>query len=187
MLERREVSGFNAVRMHGVGELVITQGEREALTIESDDHILPLIESTVAGGTLSLGPKRGKRIRNLTQLVYTLTVTDLAAVTLDGDGITTIKDLSVDALTVNFRGAGDFTISGEARSQTVNIQGAGSYKGREFATAQATVRIQGSGEVVVRVSDSLNINISGVGDVVYFGDPTLTRKITGVGRVRQGR
>lgn len=186
MIESREVSGFSAVRMHGVGELVITQGEREALTIEGDDHILPLIESSVAGGTLSLGPKRGNRIKNMTRLVFTLTVTELALITLDGDATITISDLNTDALTVNLRGAGSFKISGEALSQTVNIQGAGSYDGREFPTSRATVDIKGSGNVVVQAGDSLNINISGVGDVVYYGSPTVTRKITGVGRVRQG-
>lgn len=186
MLETREVSGFKAVRVHGVGELNITQGEREALTIESDEHVLPLIESTVEGGTLTLGPKNGKRIRKLKRLIYTLTVTDLEAITLDGEGNTTITNLNVEALTVNLRGAGNFTISGAAPSQTINLQGAGSYDARAFATSRTSVGIKGAGDVVVQAGEALDINVSGVGNVTYYGTPAITQKISGIGKIQHG-
>ena len=187
MIETREVSGFSAVEIHGVGEVFITQGDGESLTIESDDHILPLIESEVTGGTLSLGPKRGSRIRDVKRLVYRLTVTDLESITHDGEGVTIVTGLDVDSLTVTLRGAGDFTISGAARSQTINLQGASAYNSRDFATAQASVNLQGAGDITVQVSDALSINISGVGNVTYYGDPAITRRIAGVGVIKQGR
>ena len=35
--EEREVSGFERVALSGVGQVIVTQGEEEALTVETDD------------------------------------------------------------------------------------------------------------------------------------------------------
>mgnify|MGYP002682593131 CR=1 FL=1 len=50
-----EVSGFDAVRLAGVGDLTITQGQTESLTIEAEDNILDVLESKVRAGELVLG------------------------------------------------------------------------------------------------------------------------------------
>src|SRR5258705_10697028 len=50
----RPVSGFAAVALEGSGEVVITQGASEGLTIEAEDNLLPLITSEVKDGVLRL-------------------------------------------------------------------------------------------------------------------------------------
>lgn len=184
--ETREVSGFTSVEIDGEGELIITQGDAETLTIESDDNILPIIESTVVNGTLELDVEDGKSIKNFTRLVYTLTVTDLSSISMDGVADIRVENLTTDALEVDLDGAGELVISGTAASQRIEIDGASSYQGRDFATAQTTIRIDGAGDVTVRVSDALDVEIDGAGDVIYFGNPQVTQNIDGAGRVTQG-
>src|SRR3712207_1838364 len=55
--ETRQVAGFSAVDLDGVGELNIQQGSTESLLIEGDDNIVPLITSTVRNGRLVLDIK----------------------------------------------------------------------------------------------------------------------------------
>lgn len=53
--EEREVSDFDRVELAGVGELTLTQGESESLTIEAEEHVMPKITSEVRNGTLVIG------------------------------------------------------------------------------------------------------------------------------------
>ncbi|MEZ4735047.1 MAG: hypothetical protein R3E79_48750 [Caldilineaceae bacterium] len=46
--EERPVSDFTRVDFTGFGELTLVQGDKEALTIETDDNLLP-IKTTVSG------------------------------------------------------------------------------------------------------------------------------------------
>ena len=55
--ESRAVQGFDQVVLTGSGELAITQGCAESLTIEAEDNILPLLRSDVSSGRLTLGGK----------------------------------------------------------------------------------------------------------------------------------
>ena len=50
--ETRQVSGFDRVALSGIGNLTITQGDKESLKIEAEDNILPRIETTVQNRTL---------------------------------------------------------------------------------------------------------------------------------------
>ena len=54
-IETRPVSGFSKLRIQGYGEVVLTQGEQESLTIQADTAILQRIRSEVRAGRLTLG------------------------------------------------------------------------------------------------------------------------------------
>ena len=53
--ESRDVSGFDSVSLSGIGRVIITQGDDESLTIETDDNLMKYITSEVRDGTLELG------------------------------------------------------------------------------------------------------------------------------------
>jgi len=53
--QTRPVSGISAVSLTWIGELTITQGDSEGLTIEAEDNILPLIATRVEDGKLIIG------------------------------------------------------------------------------------------------------------------------------------
>ena len=57
--------------------------------------------------------------------------------------------------------------------------------GVDLESAEADVRVSGSGPVTIRVSDRLDVAISGSGSVRYIGDPTVNTSVTGSGSVEQ--
>lgn len=84
--ESRTVRDFREVALDGTGTLTITQGATEALTIEAEDNILPVLASNVRDGRLTLGERGTIGIRPTKPIRYTLTVQDLGAVRLSGSG-----------------------------------------------------------------------------------------------------
>ena len=83
------MSGFTGVRLTWLGDLEITQGDSEGLTIDAEDNILPLITSEVVDGTLVVGlaEKADENAVIPTQPVrYGLQVRQLDLVDLSGAG-----------------------------------------------------------------------------------------------------
>ena len=44
ILEEREVSEFNKVHLKGSGNVFLNRGEKQSLTIKTDDNIMPLLK-----------------------------------------------------------------------------------------------------------------------------------------------
>ena len=183
--EEREVSGFTAVSLQGVGQLEIDQTGTESLSITADDNLLPYIETRVQGGKLIISIKEGTVFNNVTELTYHVTAEAIDSVELDGAGSIEVSHLDTDDWQVNLDGTGNITSSGQANKQTVEINGAGAYTADELASQETTIRHNGAGTAVVQVSDHLDVRIDGLGSVDYIGDPTVTQTINGLGTIRQ--
>ncbi len=185
--ETRNVSGFTGVTFSGIGTLNISETGAESLTVSADDNLLPLLTSTVANGTLTLGVKPGNSIHPTKPIVYTLTVKTLNNVTLSGAGTVKATNITTNALNVLLSGAGNMTISGSAPSQTALVSGVGNYNAKGFPTDTAQMTISGAGNATITVNKSLTAIVSGAGSVTYYGSPSqVTKTISGVGSVKQG-
>ena len=198
-----EVSDFDAVRLAGVGELSITQGETESLTIEAEDNILDVLESNVRASELVLGTRQGVTITPTRPIRYTLTVKDLSALELSGlgnasmDGLTTgrlelsisgsgnleLKNVQAEDVRATIDGLGSVEISGTAKSLDARLNGSGNFKAGDLAVKTANVRIDGLGSATVWAADTLDVNIGGAGSLDYYGSPSVTQKISGLGHV----
>jgi len=183
--EQREVGAFTAIDIAGVGEIVITQGDAERLTVETDDNIQGIILSEVRGDTLHLGMQQNTSLANSTRMIFTVTIRDLKHITLSGAATISVRDLSGDQLTVDHSGVGALTIGGTVNEQRVTLSGAGSYDGAALVSDRATVALSGLGNVVVNVSDRLDASVSGAGSIAYIGSPELHERVSGVGSVGQ--
>ena len=117
--ETREVSGFDRVALAGFGDLYVTQGEAESLTIEASPENLDRIKTEVKDGTLTIRFSRnwldwigdvlaagftGMRVR------YDLTVKELAALAITGAGRVQVGNLEADELALELRGAGQLSV-----------------------------------------------------------------------------
>ncbi|MBK8905289.1 MAG: DUF2807 domain-containing protein [Anaerolineaceae bacterium] len=183
--EERAVSGFTAVSLQGVGELVIDQTGSESLTITADDNLLPYVETQVRSGKLIISIQDNTLFNNVSELTYHVTVNTIESVQLDGAGSIQVSNLDSDDWRVNLNGTGNITVSGQVDTQTVEINGAGAYTADELASREATIEQDGAGMVVVQVSEVLDVRIDGLGTVEYIGSPTVKETINGLGTVRQ--
>ncbi len=212
VIEEREVNGFDRVSMSDYGELIITQAEHEALTIEAHPDALSRIYTKVSDGELRIGIRGtfmdrvsdvlstglgGQRLR------YSLTVkelkrlfisgaarviasdlkTDHLALKLTGAGSVQMKGLRADNLKVDLPGAGKVELAGYVEEQKVQISGAGHYMAAKLECHKANVNLSGAGKAIVWASDDLEVKIGGLGSVDYYGTPKVKQEITGLGNV----
>ena len=204
--ETRAVSGFTGVELAAVGTVEITPGREDALVVEAEDNLLPLLETTVkADGTLLIKFKDNEYVQPTRPVSYKLTAKNLdrivlsgsgdihargkfsadhEAIALPGSGNITMDSLEAAALTVTLAGSGTIRVAGGAPSQNVKLSGSGNYEAAAFKTDSASVSVSGSGNCKVWTEKSLDVNVSGSGDVSYYGHPELKQRIGGVGEVR---
>ena len=200
--QSRDVSGFNQISVDGSSTLIITQGDKESLTVEADDNLMPYIKTNVSNNTLKI---YNNPILPTKTIKYYLTVKDINSINylgsgnirsnnlkvnslkikVDGAGNTNLTNLSADTLKILITGAGNIISSGNANNQDIYTSGAGNYIGNNLTSKTATITMYGTGKAIIKVSTTLNAKINGVGQISYIGDPKLTQLITGPGTIKQ--
>ena len=210
--ETRDVKDFSRITLRDYGELNISQGKKESLTIESEQEILDAIQTSVRGDTLDIriGASWLDKINfaistSFTRIPikYTLVVKDLKAldifgaarvrlegvesdrlsIVLGGAGEITGQALKIEQLDVDLRGAGRIELAGQADEEWVTISGAGNYHAPDMATQKARVEVNGAGKATVAAKEELNLAIRGLGSVDYYGPGTVKRTISGLGSI----
>jgi predicted small secreted protein len=188
--ETIEVSNIDGVSLSGIGTVIITQGEGESLSIETDDNVMEHIEVEVDGRTLKLGFKNGFNAISPTQLTFNVGVdvlsslavsgsgdiesgaleTDRLEVKVSGSGHVQIADLNAEMVNAEISGVGDINLSGDTALQEVDISGAGNYLAGDLCSESVKVSISGSGNATVCATETLDSNSSGSGKINNLGD-----------------
>ncbi len=204
--EERKVSGFDRVSLSGFGNVDIEVGDKESLTVTTDDNIMPYVRTEVKGNTLvlDLDDKGFNRGYDPTDGIhFTLVVTDLNRIDISGAGkmvvgeletekfvvnnsgaaSVEIDSLTADELVVTQSGAGTVIVSGTVQGQELNHSGAGSYHAGELESETAILEISGVGSATIWATESLDISISGMGNVIYYGAPRISQNISGLGNL----
>ena len=118
-----------------------------------------------------------------TDIIYTVGAMALEGVAVSGSGQVTAAGVAADSFDVEISGSGRVEVTGAAGTLAVDISGSGRYVGEDFEASVGTVRVSGSGEAVVNVTDDLDVDVSGSGGVQYIGDPRITESVTGSGDI----
>jgi hypothetical protein len=201
--ETKEVSNFDSIALSGSGEVIITQGGGESLTIETDDNVMEHVKAEVRGGTLELGYEEGLNLISPTRLIFRVGVNDLSELsisgsgdieadnldtdrlkmTVSGSGDVQIDNLTADEVEAKISGSGEIDLAGEAPDQDLTISGSGKYRAGDLRGENVKVKISGSGDATVWATDSLDANISGSGSVDYYGRPSINMSGSGSGNI----
>jgi hypothetical protein len=203
--EDRAVSGFTGISLFVDGSVEIQQDEAEGVTVEADENILPLIETVVERGTLSIraakpntsfSPGRIKivvRARIIDHLntaaggdIYSKALKAAALKTsIAGAGDMRLKSLDCGALSVKIAGGGDFAAAGHAASLHASVAGSGDIEAGTLDAENVEVRIAGSGDAVVWARAALKVRVAGSGDVSYYGNAKVTKAVVGSGTIER--
>ena len=204
--EERNVSGFDRVTLAGFGEVTIEQGDKELLTVSTDDNIMPYVTTKVKNNTLILEFDDTGKNRNYiptNSIKFTLVVTDLSQISISGAGEIIIDKLETEKLVVGLSGAGSLKIAaltadelvviqsgagavlvaGQVKEQKLTHSGIGSFYAADLESETAIIDISGAGTATLWATESLDVNISGVGNVIYAGTPRITQNISGIGKL----
>jgi hypothetical protein len=182
--ETRDVAEFTKVESTGSPDVTITIGDKQSLSIEADDNILPVLTTEVKEGKLTIGSSEGYSPR--TDIKITITVRALDGAAVSGSGEIAVTGLKATAFEAAVTGSGEIKLEGEADSLAATVTGSGDLDATKLTVADATVRVTGSGDAKVNATKSLIANVTGSGDVRYSGNPgDVTEQVQGSGSVRK--
>jgi hypothetical protein len=200
----RPVDSFTKLESTCSADVVLVQGSPQAVLIEGEDNILPLIETKVSGGKLTISTKPNTSIRTTQALIVHITVPELSSIRLTGSGNVDAKNLASASLDLEITGSGNIQIGslgtpslqakisgsgdisiegGNINSQTIGLSGSGNFEAKSLESRMADITISGSGDATLWVTDNLTANLSGSGDVNYYGTSGLDKRVTGSGSV----
>lgn len=150
--EQRHVRGISGVSLHTEGELFIEVGNAESLRIESDDNLIPHIETDVRDGVLTIQTRQPGYMHFTRSVRYYLTVRNLNSIANFSSGDIQAPDLK----------AGRFFIS---------VSSSGNLRMGNLQTDALTVNISSSGDVALGVLSAglLEVNIDSSGDLNIGG------------------
>jgi len=164
--ESRQVSGITSVQLDTSGDLTLSQGETESLTIEAEDNVLPFLTSDVNNGTLTLAIKLDSTSPTK-PIKYTLTVKNIVALSSNSSGSIKAGDLvSASGFQATLSSSGSLDLSSiKSDKVSVGITGSGSATIASLNTQSLTTDLTGNGKLTVsgQATDQL-ISVSGSGD-----------------------
>ncbi|WP_019028535.1 GIN domain-containing protein [Colwellia piezophila] len=159
--ESREVARFTALAVSGLAEVIITQGEQQALLVKVSGMPISDVVTTVENETLLITTKgfhRGESVQvfvNYNQL-YSISTSGSAELTgtntlntkemlITTNGAGDIKSLAIkaDTLTVSINGAGNANLDVDVESIDIEMNDAGDLKVQGIAKRQ-NIRSNGS-------------------------------------------
>jgi hypothetical protein len=184
--ESRDVSGFNKIEFGSQGDVTVTYGDTESLTIEAEDNLLPYLRTWVENGRLVIRTEPYTVNLDETRPIHiNVVVTSLDEVLLSGSGNVDVEGVNGAQFAANLFGSGNLTLTGEAETLNADLRGSGIIDANALTADTATASVPGSGTIIVNAADSLNATINGSGTVEYLGSPDLTQRISGSGEIKR--
>ncbi|MES2317311.1 MAG: head GIN domain-containing protein [Pseudomonadota bacterium] len=204
--QARELAHFTGVSLSLPATMELRIGNSENITIETDDNLLPLIETAIENGVLKIRPlKRNANLqaRSMKIVVNAKSVERLSLggsgsidsdalrggklqFDLGGSGSIRLKGMEGDSVAISVGGSGNLKSgAGKAGSVSVSIGGSGDVDVGQVQVKDASVSVAGSGTAVVWASGALSATIAGSGDVNYYGDPKVSHTVIGSGGTRR--
>lgn len=200
--ETRAVPGFDRVAIHDAFDVEIEVGPEREVVLEGDDNLLSHVATRVEGRTLDIETDRELRPR--AGLLISVRTPRLTGLSSSGSSDVVVGGVEADAFDVHVSGSSDVSASGRFGDLTATVSGSGEIEGEGTADAidgrvsgsgdldlagvrarSAEVRVSGSGEILLDVSERLDADVSGSGKVVYRGDPLVRSSVSGSGSVRR--
>jgi hypothetical protein len=203
--EQRVVSRFNRVDFRGIGRLILSQAEKQSVTVTASEAVISHVRTEVRESVLNISlrwwPGILFRIPEIKTLEVQLVVEDLAGIKVSGAGFVESRErLQVQEMVLQLSGAGEIQLElqgrrimthltgagrivlwGEAAEQDIRLTGAGSVQAERLVSRTAKIHSSGAGECRVHATESLDVRLSGAGTIRYLGNPRIQSRITGVG------
>ncbi len=203
--EQRAISAFNQLEVNGVFNLYISQGDSEAVKIETDKNLLKLIETKNDGSKLIIKLETNEKsikatkinvfltIKNIKKFEFNVigniesTALNLSSLEIIGSGVGNSKlELNAENVDGKFSNVGSIALKGKIRNVALNSTGVGSIDALELITDTLVLNSSGVGNVEVNAEKEISIISSGIGSVKYKGNAVIKNiDASGIGRVKK--
>ena len=178
----RPIADFSTLKADGAYQIKWSSG-KPAITISTDQNLLPLITTSVTGDTLHID--RQENLRPTKGITINVSSVSLKEVQLNGAVSFTASNVSGSDLKLESNGASSINVEGSVTNLEANFSGAGSLDAQALQTKTAKVSLSGACSADVTVTESLDASISGAGVITYGGNPkTVEKNVSGVGKIQ---
>lgn len=159
-------------------QLVFTKGDKAEMVVTGPQKLVDRL--TWEDGHLAVkGSWHGRK-----GLKVRITAPEIEGFDFDAPGDVTLTGLDQDSLTVNGNGALSLAATGKVRKLAVTTDGAGSLDFGKVDIQDATIEVNGAGNMTIGATGNVSIQINGIGNVSLVRRPAnLKTEINGIGNV----
>lgn len=201
--QERTLSYFNGIEVGGDFEVILLQGAKQSVKVETDENLQDLIKTEVKEDILVISTQKNAKFSE--KKIYitnpdfkkikqsgaseiksenTINANDLE-VEVSGEGELNLM-LSAGNLKTELSGAGEVKLSGTAQTHYVEITGAGELSAFELITDTITIEASGAAEARINAMKLLKVEASGAAEIIYKEEPLEKNiDVSGSGEVRK--
>jgi len=179
------VQAFDKIDGSGVFNIILSQGNKEAVKIETDENLMDLFEVTNEGSTLKISMKKHSNFHSSKKMKVYVSFQKLKGMVLKMvGGVSSEENLNFDDLSIDSKGVGSVDLKLTAQTLHVINAGVGSIHLTGKAN-NANIRNSGVGSIEAGefVVQTMDINNSGVGHSEVNAEKELTIKDSFLGKV----
>lgn len=179
------VKSFDAINVSGVFNVILTQGNTEAVKIEAEDNLQELFEVKNEGSKLVISTRKHTNINTKKMMKVYITFRKIKEMQLRTvGGLSSTTDLSFDDLKIDNQSVGSIDMKLNAKSVHINNQSVGGVKLVGKAD-DVTIRNEGVGSIMAAsfVTQKMDIENTGVGSAVVNAEKELKVKDSFLGKV----
>ncbi|PYJ74111.1 MAG: hypothetical protein DME72_03950 [Verrucomicrobia bacterium] len=180
--EQRTISAFATVDASGAFTIE-WRNDAPALSITTDENLLPYIDNQVSGDTLHLYTR--ENIWPTHGIKVVISSPSRTGAKISGAVRLTANQLSGPRFAFESTGASRVTLDGNIDELLAEMTGASELTANDLQTKTTEISITGASDAEIVASETLKVAITGAGEVSYSGNPkTIEKHITGAGSIR---
>jgi len=193
--DNRELSGFNEIIVQGTFNLILTQGEKEGIRIESDENVLELFQTRVDNKmlyiTMVADVKKLAESNVYVSVKELVNITLLNEISLKSEGVIHFDELKIfssgmcklnleifaSSLYLQLTDGSYGYLKGYAEKFTAEIHDETELNAFDMQTDYCNILSTGLTEVRIDVQKDLKIKVTGGSNLYYTGEPVISQRV----------
>ena len=180
--DQRTISSSANIDASGAFQIEWKSGT-PALSITTDENLLPYIDNQISGETLHLHTR--EQIWPTHGIKVVISSPTRTGAKISGAVKLTANQLSGPRFALESTGAGEVKLDGNIDELLADMTGASELHAGGLQTKTTEISTTGAADAEIAVSETLKVAITGAGKVSYSGSPkTIEKHISGAGSIR---
>ena len=189
--DSRNTGSYDEIQLVGSMNVQLVSGSEGTIEVKAESNLQEYIITEVKNGTLKISTKDGYSLYPKEDILVTVPVEEVNAVSVTGSGdmwtedvlrssnmkvhVTGSGDMKLDLevadLEGSVTGSGDIKLRGKSQNFQCTVTGSGDFEAYDLKADNVEAKVSGSGDIMVYAAKSLEASVSGSGDIVYKGNP----------------
>lgn len=196
-LENRAVEAdFSAIQSSAGLNVYLTQGDENAIVVETDENLQPYIATEIENGVLKIYPEKpihkskAKKVHVTFVNIDEITATSASSIRTTSElksqylkvnsssGATADLEVFSQQVTLHSSSGSKVGLSGKTMDFSANASSGAKVKARDLLTVNSTVTATSGSEIRLNAYERLDATASSGARVRYHGNPVVSSKVT---------